>query len=144
MSVLRWLPGVLLLLPWLVGPLAPANDVRIRGLAGPAGFRLLDWETVHLAEQLTALGIKVEAIVDNRQTVGQPAASGNILTAHAVVRANGSSQLRSVQVARLNDAGTDVQWDVTNKKGAPVASGVYIYQIKNQFSEKRGKLIIVR
>src|SRR5205814_2785581 len=40
---------------WLVGPLAPANDVRIRGLAGPAGFRLLDWETVHLAEQLTAL-----------------------------------------------------------------------------------------
>jgi hypothetical protein len=35
-------------------------------------------------------------------------------------------------------------WDVTNKSGEPVASGVYIYQIKNAFDEKRGKLIIIR
>jgi len=33
---------------------------------------------------------------------------------------------------------------VTNLKGEPVASGVYIYQIKNGFSEKRGKLIVIR
>jgi len=50
-SVLRWLPGLVLLLPWLFGPPAPSNDVRIRDLAGPTAFRLLDWETVHLAEQ---------------------------------------------------------------------------------------------
>jgi hypothetical protein len=41
----------LLLLPWLLGPLAPSNDARIRDLAGPSGFRLLDWETVHLTER---------------------------------------------------------------------------------------------
>jgi hypothetical protein len=40
--------------------------------------------------------------------------------------------------------GDDVTWNVTNKDGASVASGVYIYQIKNGYSEKRGKLIIVR
>ena len=37
-----------------------------------------------------------------------------------------------------------VDWNVTNSDGDNVASGVYIYQIKNSFSEKRGKLIIVR
>jgi hypothetical protein len=35
-------------------------------------------------------------------------------------------------------------WNVTNLDGEPVASGVYIYQIKNSFDEKRGKLIIIR
>jgi hypothetical protein len=55
MGVLRWLPSVVLLLPWLLGPIAPSNDARIRDLAGPAGFRLLDWETVHLAERVGRL-----------------------------------------------------------------------------------------
>jgi hypothetical protein len=50
-AALRWLPSVLLLLPWLLAPLAPSNDARIRDLAGPAGFRLADWETVHLGER---------------------------------------------------------------------------------------------
>lgn len=49
MSWIRWLPTLALLLPWLIGPLAPSGAVRIRDLAGPASFRLLDWET----EQLT-------------------------------------------------------------------------------------------
>ena len=40
--------------------------------------------------------------------------------------------------------GSNVIWDVTNDDGENVASGVYIYQIKNSFSEQRGKLIIVR
>jgi hypothetical protein len=31
--------------------MAPANDARIRDLAAPAAFRLLDWEMVHLAER---------------------------------------------------------------------------------------------
>jgi hypothetical protein len=51
MRALRWLPSLLLLLPWLLGPIAPSNDARIRDMAGPAGFRLLDWETVHLGER---------------------------------------------------------------------------------------------
>jgi hypothetical protein len=48
---LRWLPSLVLLLPWLLGPLAPSNAARIRDLAAPSGFRLLDWETVHLGER---------------------------------------------------------------------------------------------
>jgi len=35
-------------------------------------------------------------------------------------------------------------WDVKNADGHPVASGVYVYQLKNPYSEKRGKLVIVR
>jgi hypothetical protein len=40
--------------------------------------------------------------------------------------------------------GLTVTWDVKNKSGDNVASGVYIYQIKNAYSEKRGKLVIIR
>jgi len=49
-------------------------------------------------------------------------------------------------VAQLHNDNNEVllQWPVTNLKGEPVASGVYIYQIKNGFSEKRGKLIVIR
>jgi hypothetical protein len=42
------------------------------------------------------------------------------------------------------DAQGNHQWPVTNKDGDKVASGVYIYQIKNSFNEKRGKLVIIR
>jgi len=50
------------------------------------------------------------------------------------------------EVVRLhNDNGESVlQWNVKNMDGDNVASGVYIYQIKNNYSEKRGKLIIIR
>src|ERR1700694_84509 len=51
MSVLPWLPAIWLLLPWLLAPVAPANETRIRDLAGPYSFRLLDWETVQLADR---------------------------------------------------------------------------------------------
>ena len=43
------------MLPWLVGPLAPSTELRIRDAAGPVAFRLLDWETVHLGERLGRL-----------------------------------------------------------------------------------------
>ena len=55
MNVLRWLPGIVLLLPWLLAPVAPSNEARIRDLAGPYSFRLLDWETRNLAERATRL-----------------------------------------------------------------------------------------
>jgi hypothetical protein len=42
------------------------------------------------------------------------------------------------------DANGKITWDVKNSNGANVASGVYIYQIKNSYSEKRGKLMVVR
>lgn len=51
MGLLRWLPSLLVLLPWLLGPLVPSNEARLRDLAGPVGFRLLDWETAHLGER---------------------------------------------------------------------------------------------
>jgi hypothetical protein len=44
-----------------------------------------------------------------------------------------------------NDGSGVVVWNpVTNDHGDNVASGVYIYQIKNEYSEQRGKLIIIR
>ena len=55
MGVLRWVPTVLVLLPWLFAPLAPSNDARIRDLAGPSSFRLLDWETANLAARANRL-----------------------------------------------------------------------------------------
>jgi hypothetical protein len=51
MSVLRWLPSLVLLLPWLLAPAAPSTATRIRDLAGPYSFRLLDWETVQLGDR---------------------------------------------------------------------------------------------
>jgi hypothetical protein len=57
MHVLRWLPSVLLLLPWLVSPLQSSNAARIRDLASPDSFRLLDWETLHVAEKAGALWV---------------------------------------------------------------------------------------
>jgi hypothetical protein len=51
MGAVRWLPSVLLLVPWLLAPVAPSNDARIRDLVGTSSFRLLDWETVHLGER---------------------------------------------------------------------------------------------
>ena len=55
MSLLRWLPGIVVLVPWLLAPLTPSNEVRIRDLAGPDSFRLLDWETRNLAERAPRL-----------------------------------------------------------------------------------------
>jgi hypothetical protein len=55
MRILRWLPSVLLLLPWLVAPAQPSTAARIRDLASTTSFRLLDWETQHLADKTAAL-----------------------------------------------------------------------------------------
>ena len=49
-----------------------------------------------------------------------------------------------VQLLQTDANADPVQWNVKNKSGDNVASGVYIYQIKNSFSEKRGKLVIIR
>jgi hypothetical protein len=49
-----------------------------------------------------------------------------------------------VQELHSDNIGTDMPWGVKNRDGDKVASGVYIYQIKNAYSEKRGKLIIIR
>jgi len=37
-----------------------------------------------------------------------------------------------------------IHWNVTNEDGDRVASGVYVYQIKSPYSEKRGKLMVIR
>jgi hypothetical protein len=49
-----------------------------------------------------------------------------------------------VQTLSGPDANGNIAWNVKNSDGDNVASGVYIYQIKNSFSEKRGKLVIIR
>jgi len=48
---LRWVPSIVLVAPWLIGPVLPSNDVRIRDASGSAAFHLLDWETVNLSER---------------------------------------------------------------------------------------------
>src|SRR5687768_16198712 len=48
---LRWLPTLLVLLPWLLTSAVPDNTARIRDLSGMVSFRLLDWETVNLAQR---------------------------------------------------------------------------------------------
>ncbi len=49
-------------------------------------------------------------------------------------------------VYEAHNSGGEVslEWDVKNLDGEPVASGVYIFQIKNPYSEKRGKLMVIR
>jgi hypothetical protein len=51
MHLLRWLPSVLLVLPWLLGTPTPPTEARIRELSGTVAFRLLDWETVNLGQR---------------------------------------------------------------------------------------------
>ena len=54
-SVLRWLPSLVLLVPWLLGPAAPSTSQRIRDVAAPVSFSLLDWETIHVGERVGRL-----------------------------------------------------------------------------------------
>src|SRR5438105_6369640 len=51
MGALRWIPSLVLLLPWLVGPSVPSSSERIRDQAAPAAFHLLDSKTIHLGER---------------------------------------------------------------------------------------------
>jgi hypothetical protein len=55
MRYLRWLPSLLLLLPWLFAPATQATNARIRDLSGPDSFSILDWETTFLGQRLTRL-----------------------------------------------------------------------------------------
>ena len=45
----RWLPTLLVLLPWLLSPLSPDSASRIEQDTGPTHFLFWDWEAVHLA-----------------------------------------------------------------------------------------------
>ena len=49
-----------------------------------------------------------------------------------------------VQTLSGADGNGNIAWNVKNSDGDNVASGVYIYQVKNSFGEKRGKLMIIR
>jgi hypothetical protein len=51
MRWLRWVPAGLVLLPWLLGPLARSNDARVRDLSAGVAFHLLDWETQALSQR---------------------------------------------------------------------------------------------
>jgi hypothetical protein len=64
MRILRWLPSLILLVPLLFGPQLPANATRIRDLASPTSFHLVDWETQHLAEQAGNLWSGLTTVVD--------------------------------------------------------------------------------
>jgi hypothetical protein len=51
MSLWRWVPALLVLLPWLIGPGAPSSADRVRELSGTVNFRLLDFESLALAQR---------------------------------------------------------------------------------------------
>lgn len=42
------------------------------------------------------------------------------------------------------DGTSRLVWDGRNESGEKLASGLYIFQIKSGFNEKRGKLVIIR
>ncbi len=53
--------------------------------------------------------------------------------------------LGEMVIERTVDATGTWQWDVRNGRGAPVASGVYVYRITSPTGERRaGKLVIIR
>ena len=55
MRVLRWFPSLVLLVPWLLAPTTPSDTARIRDVASPHAFSLLDWETAHLVADTGSL-----------------------------------------------------------------------------------------
>src|SRR5436190_1598476 len=71
MRVLRWLPSLLLLVPWLVGPPAPSTEDRLRELSGAVSFRLLDWETVQLGGRADRLWRGLVGSTDPRPSDAQ-------------------------------------------------------------------------
>ena len=48
---LRWLPTLLVLLPWLLMPLVPSIEARLRELSGVVSFRFLEWESANLRDR---------------------------------------------------------------------------------------------
>ncbi len=54
-QLLRWLPALVALLPWLLTPRVPDEAARILAASGPARFSLLDWETANLGERAPRL-----------------------------------------------------------------------------------------
>src|SRR5256885_14547595 len=106
MRVLRWLPTLVLLVPWLIGPIAPSNEVRIRDLAAPSAFRLLDWETVHLSDHAARLWRGLFGSADTS------AADAAVLqsyfragTSRAARRTDAEAALERVVAAVYTDAG---------------------------------------
>jgi hypothetical protein len=73
MSWLRWLPSLVLLVPWLVGQAAPTVEERVRSLTAPVGFQLLDWETVSIGQRagrlLSGLGGQAPASPSDADTL---------------------------------------------------------------------------
>jgi hypothetical protein len=51
---------------------------------------------------------------------------------------------RLVKTIVKDDAGNRVVWGLNNEQGSAVASGVYIYIIKTNAQERRGKIAIMR
>ncbi|MCK5242570.1 T9SS type A sorting domain-containing protein [bacterium] len=49
-----------------------------------------------------------------------------------------------VRTIEKDDSGNRASWDLKNKQGKPVASGLYIYIIKTDVGTRRGKVVIVR
>src|SRR5579864_8021805 len=118
MRLLRWLPSVLLLLPWLFSPVQPSNAARIRDLASRVSFRLVDWETQHLAQKagaiwlgLTRPGVASTSDADTLRTYFATGADKATLRSSAeaalqaliaeAYRAAGVSQAQPVQVPGL-------------------------------------------
>jgi len=107
MRCLRWLPTLLLVLPWLFGPAAPSNERRIRDLSGGDAFRLLDWETVHLTERAGRLwhGLVGEPDVDNADVQTLRAYFARPVAQRAATRPGAEAALERLIAQRYEGAG---------------------------------------
>ena len=93
----RWLPSAALLVPWLLAPLVPSTETRIRELAGPSEFRLLDWETTALSARagrlVDGLSGSVQARPSDEETLRAyfarraPASDAEVAIEHKVAQA---------------------------------------------------------
>jgi len=116
MRWLRWLPGLVLLVPWLLTPLAPSNAERIRDVSGPFAFRLLDWETVQVGERAGRLWAGLfGSVPEPGQDADTLGAYFNGGAARQDQRANAEGALERVVAGAYRDGG------VTRSQPLPLA-----------------------
>jgi hypothetical protein len=117
MGALRWLPSLALLLPWLVGPAAPSSSERIRDLAAPAAFHLLDWETLHLGERAGRLWTAFTAGPE-----ASPSDDSATLRAYFKDRSR-RGELRTAAEAAMEHLVTNAYRDAGMSRSMPVSIG---------------------
>jgi hypothetical protein len=119
----------------------PPGPYRLTArLETPAGPTPTREETVYLAADTLTEAQSYPNPWRASQNAGQPLSFRDVPPQSVIdIYTLSGDRVRSLQV----DNGP-AQWDLTNDNGSPIASGVYLFQIKNGPTTQRGKLAIQR